>query len=225
MKPKFSLSLPFFPGFYETSLMNCDTDYFAIHEELDYYYHTEDGGNRMELTADDLDFDYAEYQKDVIDAFIAAWKSHAPEIVEDVEFDAIDSPRYYNFENDRLFCFVTLKKGWQDEMRHFIALNYDWLQERIHKEWSSRDGFISFMDNDIDGWGEKLFDECDTRYIGTMIGYMMIIENEDIYDDIISDTLENIYPCQYVFVIADREQEEAKQNATNDAQGMTPALA
>lgn len=210
METRLSISLPFFPGFYETHLMNSDTGYNEIREELDYYYHAEDGGNRMDLTEEDLDFDYRAYEKDVIDHFIAAWKGHAPDFVEAVEFEKIDSPRYYNFENDRLFCYVTLKDGWQDEMRHFIALNYDWLQERIHKEWSSRDGFFSFMSNDVDMWDEMLFVDTDSRYIGTMIRYMMLLENEAVYDSIIWDTLENIYPCEYVYVIADREQQMAE---------------
>ena len=205
MNSQITLALPFFPGFYETHLESSNTAYYAIQEELHDYYHTEDGGNRMELTEDDLDFDYREYEKAVMDAFIVAWNGHAPAFVEKVEFDHLWSPRYYNFENDQLFCRVTLKDGWQDEMRKFIDKNYVALKERIYKEWSSRDGFISFMDNDIDGWDEKLFTDQDGRYVGTMLRYMMRSENENIYDEIIDETLEDIYTCMYVYVIAERE--------------------
>ena len=35
---RISIELPFFPGFYESALYNSDTSYWAIKEELEYYY-------------------------------------------------------------------------------------------------------------------------------------------------------------------------------------------
>ena len=201
---KISMEIPFFPGFYETSLMNSDTSYWAIKEELEYYYQgdlRDEHPEYQHLTEDDLDFRYSDYEKDVALGFLEVWENHAPEdIVESVEFDAIDSPRYYNFRNDRLFAFVELKEGWEDVMRHFIASNYDWLQERIHDDWTSYDGFMSFMDNDVDEWGEHLFNEHDERYISVMIGYMMYRENKGIRDDLVMGALEDIYAGSYVYI-------------------------
>ena len=78
--------------------------------------------------------------------------------------------------------------------------NKEWLTERIKKDWSSRDGFFSFMDNTYEGWYEELqSDDADERYIGVMIGYIMYCANEDIYDDLITDTLENFYISEYIF--------------------------
>ena len=186
---------------------------------------TESVGTERNSKRGDLDFDYDEYKKDVIDAFISAWKLHAPSIIEDVEFDEIVSPRYYNFENDRLFCFVTMNEGWKDAVRDFMSKNFAWLKKRIKEDWSSRDGFFSFMSNDINAWDEKLFSDEDGRYIGTMIRYMMLVENEDVYDEIISGTLEDVYACEYVYVIADRERQEARGSDTGDARGMAQSLA
>ena len=201
---KISMDIPFFPGFYETDLMNSDTSYWAIKEELEYYYQQDllpEHPEYEHLTEDDLDFRYSDYEKDVAEAFLEVWGNRAPEdIVESVEFDAIDSPRYYNFRNDRLYAFVELKDGWEDVMRHFIASNYDWLQQRIHDDWTSYDGFMSFMDNDVDEWGEHLFNEHDERYISTMIAYMMYQENHEIRNDLVMSALEDIYAGSYVYI-------------------------
>lgn len=200
---KISMEIPFFPGFYETDLMNSDTSYWAIKEELEYLKDDcrDEHPEYEHLTEDDLDFRYSDYEKDVAEAFLEVWENRAPEdIVESVEFDAIDSPRYYNFRNDRLFAFVGLKDGWEDVMRHFIASNYDWLQQRIHDDWTSYDGFMSFMDNDVDEWGEHLFNEHDERYISVMIAYMMYQENHEIRNDLVMSALEDIYAGSYVYI-------------------------
>lgn len=216
MSKTFNIQIPFFPGFYETDLMNSDTSYWAIKEELEYLK----GDCRQEhpefqiLTEDDLDFRYSDYEHDVAEAFLDAWKYNAPEIVLGAENPEIDSPRYYNFRNDELFADVELRDDWKDEMRHFIALNYDWLQERVHDDWTSYDGFMSFMDNDIDEWGEHLFEEEDVRYISTMLGYMMYQSNKGIRNDLVMSAIEDIYDSTYVFITEDAENriKEAVEN-------------
>jgi hypothetical protein len=193
---KKSLQLNFFPGFYETVFESCDTDYYAIRQELEYFQ--EENPN---LTVDDLDFNFKDYRRDIINAFIDEWKASAPkDVVSNVEFDALDSPKYYNFRNDYLYGFVTFKDGWQDAMRKFMSENQEWLRDRIRREWSSRDGFISFMCNDLDYWGDYLFNEQDGRYLSSMIGYMMEIENPDICEHLEMATMEKIYDGLYVFV-------------------------
>jgi len=197
---KLSMSLPFFPGFYESWLFNSDTEYRAIQNELDYYREEKPG-----VTEDNLDFDYESYKRDAIENFIEAWKSLAPaDIIEAVEFDELDSPRYYNFRTDYLYCTVTFKEGWQGVMRKFMDENKESLRERIRKDWSSYDGFISFMDNDIEAWPVHLFDDPDERYVGSMIRYMMEAENDDIRDKIIYETMDDFYAESYV-----REREVA----------------
>ena len=220
---RISIELPFFPGFYESALYDSDTSYWAIKEELEYYYQQDllpEHPEYANLTEDDLDFRFSDYCKDVQDAFIEVWKDHAPEIVESVEFDELVSPKYYNFSTDRLFAFVELRDDWKDVMRHFMAENYDWLQKRIHDDWTSYDGFCSFMENDVDEWDEHLFQEKDCRYISTMLGYMMYRENENIRGDLVMATLEDIYAGSYVFIIPEsearikQEYDEGVENGT-----------
>lgn len=202
---KTSLQLAFFPGFYETDYESSDTPFYAIRQELEDIRTGEIEGD-SDLTEDDFDFNYRAYEKDIMDNFIAAWKDHAPEeIVENVEFDELVSPKYYNYSNDELYAFVTFKDGWQDAMRKFMDENTDWLRDRIRREWSSRDGFFSFMSNDLNEWGNYLFVEEDSRYLGSMLGYMMEIAEPHVYDHLLMDTLEDIYEGNYVYQIQKAE--------------------
>ena len=110
---KVNIELPFFPGFYESGLENSDTAYWAIKEELDYYRNECDTPCK-ELTEDDLDFDYKKYEEDVRGAWVDAWKDHAPEIVLSVEGVTMTSPRYYNFDTDRVYAIVELSDDWRE---------------------------------------------------------------------------------------------------------------
>jgi hypothetical protein len=202
---KTTIRLPFFPGFYESWLENSDTSYWAIKEELDYYYHGELG--RTELTEDDLDFDYKAYEKEVCDAFVEVWKNLSPDFVKSVEFEELWRPRYYNFETDRIYAKIEMEDDWKEKMRAFMDANWFELSKRIDDDWSDRDGFISFMNNRIDGWIGALFVEEDARYIGVMLGYMMEFEDKDIFEHLCEATLQDICAESYVYVIKDREKE------------------
>ncbi len=206
---KVNIELPFFPGFYESDLENSDTPYWAIKEELQYYREECDTPCK-ELTEDDLDFDYKGYEEEVRNAWVDGFRERMPEIVSSLEGVEMTSPRYYNFETDRLWADVELRDDWMDEMRHFIASNYDWLKERIHEDWTSYDGFMSFMENDVDKWEEHLFREQDGRYISTMIGYMMYRENKEIRNDLVMDALEDVYAGSYVFLTDEGKEKVEK---------------
>ena len=200
MKKNFEIQLPFFCGFYESPLYNCDTLYWETTEnEMEYW---RDRFDDETLTADDLDIDFPRFTEECAKAYMDAFFNNAdcPGFIKSMEFSKIVSPSYYNFETDRLFVNVEFEEDWRDKVKTFMDENKEWLTERIKKDWSSRDGFFSFMDNTYEGWFDELqMDDADERYIGVMIGYIMYCANEDIYDDLITDTLENFYISEYIF--------------------------
>ena len=219
---KISIELPFFPGFYESDLENSDTSYWAIKEELDYYTNElrDEHPEYAKLTEDDLDFDYRAYEKEILEGFIDVWKSYAPDFVETIEFEEMVSPKYYNYSTDRIFVTADLSDDWKEQVRAFMSENYEWLKDRIAKDWTSYDGFMSFMENDIRDWDAMLFEEEDSRYISTMIGYMMYRENNRIREDLVMGALEDVYAGSFVFIIpesAERlkaEYDEGVENGT-----------
>ena len=225
-----NIELPFFPGFYESDLENSDTSYWAIKEELDYYQQEYAYDNHDEqaiysqLTEDDLDFNYKDYEKDVREAWVESFRGRVPDFVLSVEDVEMTSPKYYNFETDRLWADIELSEDWQDKVRAFMDENKDWLRERIKEDWTSYDGFASFMSNNFDdtrwdddddnwardkSWYWHLFSGKYDRwacYISTIIGYMMHRENKNVRNDLIMDALEDIYAGSYVFITDEGEQ-------------------
>lgn len=225
-----NIELPFFPGFYESDLENSDTSYWAIKEELEYYQKEYAYDNHDEqaiysqLTEDDLDFNYKDYEKDVRDAWVESFRGRVPEFVLSVEGVEMTSPRYYNFETDRLWADIELSEDWMDKVRAFMDENKDWLRERIKEDWTSYDGFASFMSNNFDdtrwdddddnwsrdkSWYWHLFSGKSDRwacYISTIIGYMMHRENKNVRNDLVMDALEDIYAGSYVFITDEGEQ-------------------
>ena len=196
---KVNIELPFFPGFYNSDLEDADTAYWAIKEELQYYQEECDTPCK-ELTGDDLDFNYSDYEKDVREQWVEGFREHMPEFVLSVEDVEMVSPKYYNFSTDKLYADVELRDNWREKMRAFMKENAEWLKDRIKKDWTSYDGFCSFMSNDLSEWDNYLFEEMDERYISTMIGYMMYRENEEIINDLVMYALEDVYVGSYVFL-------------------------
>lgn len=206
MKNKFEIRLPFFCGFYESPFYNCDTLYWeTTDEEMEYW---RDKFDDETLTADDLDIDFPRFKKECAEEFIGVFEYCCPNFIKKIEFSEIVSPRYYNFETDKLYVNVEFEEDWRDKIKSFMDDNKEWLTNRIKEDWTSCDGFNSFMDNTYDGWYKELQkDDADTRYIGVMIGYIMEVENENIYYDLITDTLEDFYVSEYIINTKENKEE------------------
>ena len=206
---KKSLEIMFFPGFYGTIFDLVDVEYNYVNYELDYNkeYYPEN------ITADDFQFDANAYKNAIGEEFTNNFADLYPlDIIKSVKFDEITSPRFYNFENDRLYAFFEFVDDWKSIMRKFMDDNHDWLKNVIKEEHSSRSGYMSFMSNDVDEWYHILFDcdedDVDTNYLEEMIKYM-VIEKYGTYDtayrireEIESYTLENICEGEFFTVNA-----------------------
>lgn len=216
-----NLSVPFFHGFYGTVFDCSETAYSEIESEIDYY---KQEYNRL-LTQNHFDFDYKGYQEKVVNEFMETYKSnYLLDIIDNIDNVRLISPKYYNYENDEIYAYFSLTDAWKEKMKKFMDDNYNVLKSIIKKHYSSYDGFISFMSNDIDEWYKMLFDfepgVVDSRYLGEMIKYMTVftyanrninsLEDyrkayEYIYDDIVSETLENTEAYQFVSLIDEKE--------------------
>ena len=210
-KNTFRIELPFFAGFYESPIYNSDTLYYEFHDvdNMEYYrgiFEDED------ITEDDLDINFNAFKnavsKSFCDVFYAS--NACPSFIENVEFDELKSPMYYNFETDRVYANVTFDDNWRENIKDFMKENKTWLVKKIYDDWSDRDGFCSFLSNDYDDWFNE-FDEInvDELMISVMLQYMMMDYDNDIYDDLLVGLLEQNYIGDYI-VTTDEYKERKK---------------
>lgn len=198
MKKEFEIQLPFFCGFYESPLLNSDKIYYATENEEDMDYYKELFEDET-LTADDLDIDFDSYTKACCEAFCVEFYHSSPNIVKSLEFVKMTSPNYYNFETDKVYAKVVLEDDWRNQVKEFMDGNKEWLTKRIHQEWSSRDGFWSYLSNDYNDWCVILQEnDTDERYLSEIIKYMMFVENNEIREDLIYNTMDNVYIGEYI---------------------------
>lgn len=66
----------------------------------------------------------------------------------DLKFESMQSPREYNFETDRIFCYISDRS--LRKLRSFVA--EDELRLAIKTRFTSRSGFISSYPNNLDDW-------------------------------------------------------------------------
>ena len=208
MKNSFEICLPFFCGFYESPLYNSDALYWETTEDdMEYWRERFDDET---LTADDLDIDFPRFKEECAKAYIEVFFNNAdcPKFIKNMKFSEIVSPLYYNYETDKIYVNVEFEDDWRDEVRAFMKKNKEWLTKRIGEDWTSYDGFHSFMDNNYNDWYKEFQkDDVDERYIGVMIGYIMLLANKRIYNDLITDTLEDFYISEYIINVKEEKED------------------
>ena len=171
-----NIELKFFDGFVESyydSLIDS-----AIEYDMDYLRHDEG----IEVDWDDFDVDYEGFKNRICEIFCDKWHEHAPSIVKAVKSFTLDSPREYNFRTDKVYADVELQGDWKEQMLFFMDAHKDALEKKINEDWSSSDGFWSFIDHTFAGFREHIEDE-DEDYVGIMIGYMMEFMESNKFDD------------------------------------------
>lgn len=211
----FNLEACFFPGHYESGLTNCNTEYYAVQEERDYY----ENELGFACTEDDFEFDYKRREQDINELFIDAEFGMLSNLgmVDSMTYESMTSPKYYNFATDRLFANVKMSADWVLKMRAFIRENEEWLRNRIREDWSSRDGFWSFTDNDLDDWYNHLFKEFDEKYISIMLSYMLYRDNVNVREDLVYGVMEEIYDGEYCHLNEDAQKRFDDWQAVQEA--------
>lgn len=102
------------------------------------------------------------------------------DLMPDLTTVSMSSPKYYNFETDRLFCNVDF-----EAIKKLYIENKELCDSKIHERMKPRDGFIPFYSNDTNDWGD--FDGWDYNQWGLIL---YALQNDDIYDWVIDDMLD-----------------------------------
>lgn len=153
--------LPVFTGFYGTWFECSDA---TIKDEIDHH-RTETGND--DLSYDDLDFDFADYNKRVAEKCVGViWnelKLHFDLDPKDfdIEFEGIVSPKFYNYSNDSINVVFKLNKDIFSKIVSYLYTYIDDFKEHIKENYTNRSGFISYYSNDANEWLDSLHNYFD----------------------------------------------------------------
>lgn len=181
--------LPFFPGFYESSLSHAinyyeemEAENMAEKENSPKYEPETYQPEHLRISASEyceLMFECCDYQKVYlkvaqfwVEAFDFWCKENLATPEKSFTFESMQSPREYNFTTDRVFAWAPapvmealFEKSKADEHKQLAKV--------IEATFTSYDGFSSFYSNDLEAWLEKPLAEWDHNEMGTLIGAVM----------------------------------------------------
>ncbi len=178
-----SINIPF-PGFYE-SLLSGELDsveerhveYAAEEHELEHPEHLRlDARELGEVLFDTID--YAAAHQYLAREYVAS----ADHILSDelgfpvrLKFEEMTSPKFYNFETDRVFVNVPWRTVAMLK-RISLADCHATLAATIKERHTSYDGFHSFYSNDLAEWLAKPMTEWDHNELGTLLRAVMTLK-------------------------------------------------
>jgi len=165
-----------FTGFYES-----EHD-AMIDDEINMTFETDDGGNHnipdeMYMNGADYQAMHTEYARLYCAEFADAFNDKTGANIH-LAFESLKSPKYYNFETDRIYAHITEP----DALSLFEMSardNHATLRVFIANRFTSRDGFASFYSNDLDVWMTKPFLSWDHNELETLILAVLSLSGAD----------------------------------------------
>ena len=163
------VNIPNFEGFYCSWLdeeinhiARSEAEYFA--EEYDL---SED--KQQEIEEDFCTQNYDKLQVEICKTYIPYYFEAIEDEIDfelNASFESLTSPKYYNFETDRLFVEI-------DDIKITMLMNWifnnklEKLKEVVKDRFTRRDGYIPHYSNDLEAWGDV--DTWDYNQLGTAL--------------------------------------------------------
>ena len=164
-----------FEGFYESNLFNSDN-------LLDIEYTHKQEGYLKENQSYDID-NFQEFKKDVADnAVYELFNTLANnDIIKSMKLKDVYSPKYYNFETDSLIIKMDINLR---ALKTFcFKTNKDMFNKYLKENFTSYDGFLSFVDNNIKDFINTYKTTIDkNREINVMIEYYLLTQINNTLD-------------------------------------------
>lgn len=189
-------STDIFAGFYESELYNNDMLYnFTENDDelkADEYYDFVDGG-------------YSQYELAIAQGCTDLLFKNLHQdkmIIKNMRFVKLHSPKYYNFETDKIELEITC--DWH-ELLLYITQNESDFNKYLQETFTSYDGFISFVPNNANDFMDNLQDDFE-RLSQVIIEYYILrnLDTESYLDDCVELAHETIW--QYIAITKDESQ-------------------
>lgn len=186
---EYSTWLPMFVGFYNTNYINDEEILWYL---FDSPYSVPD---EIKEWIDNEVYQYIDYSKlyeetaKVICNAIGEFMVNE-ELIQSFEFETLVSPREYNFVNDSINIKVECDV---QKLIDFIKNNFwEEFKEEIEKTYTSRDGFISYYENDAEEWLTTFKEDSDHK-LGHLLEFVIAVGGEFKEDLLYEKTGEEIF--------------------------------
>ena len=159
-------STKIFEGFYESGLFNSDSLYYLTQNDRD----EEILKSNQEYDIDDWDA----FTNEVAKSAVYELENTLPnrDIIQDMTFKALYSPKYYNYETDSLI--IDMKLNLRKLKTFCFKTHRNEFNEYLHKNFTSYDGFTSFISNNISAFIEDYKQPCHDRELNVMIEFYLL---------------------------------------------------
>lgn len=155
-----------FEGFYESNLFNSDTEYY-LNQCLQDDEHPEE-----------YEIDFPAYTQDVARETVNILEDYCINedgIIKSMTFAELYSPRYYNYETDKLIIDMDVDIV---KLEQYIKENKEDFNQYLRDNFTSRSGFWSFIEDNYPAFLIQRKEEQD-RTLQVMIEYYILLH---IYD-------------------------------------------
>ena len=186
-----------FPGFYE-SWLSQEIDHVE-EQESEWMAEKQTNGDdpdyfqpeHLRLEVDDfaeLFFDCTDYSivhLKMADLFSQGFDSFASGILGfdvGLKFESMASPKYYNYETDRLFVHIPLETLGR---LFWISASegHETLQKCLKERCTSYEGFHSYYSNDLQEWLAKPLDTWDHNEIAALLDAVIVASDPEAFED------------------------------------------
>lgn len=151
----------------EMEIYNFQTEYDATDEQIEAYQNA--------FFAIDWKQAHTEYAEEYCKALFYKIDDETG-LKLDYKFKALESPRFYNFETDRIFCDINeedLYKLLKIVKKEYSAI----MNSLVSNKFTSYNGFTSFYPSAIDAWPK--FCDWDHNQLGTLLECFIIANIEE----------------------------------------------
>ena len=164
---------------------------------------------------------YNEICKDYVSFYIDKLNERIKDFTLKGTYKCFISPKEYNFMTDKIFIDIE-KNHCIDFIEHIIKNYKKELDNKIKERFTSRSGFISFYENNLESWTNN-YKEWDHNQIGTCFELFNLEEEDIVYSlrEYLSETIsENLYNTlnKEGKDLLDRKQKEIDKKELMDKQ-------
>ena len=137
-------STDIFEGFYESNLWNSDSLYWIEESDRQEGYLNDN----EEYDIDDFEAFTKEVSENAVYFLFEALDEH--DVIKDMKFKDLYSPKYYNYETDSLIIDVDVDM--RKLKKYCFTTKKEAFNQYLKDNFTSCDGFISYISNNIKDW-------------------------------------------------------------------------